>query len=65
MAARVLAAALVAVVPAVLLDRLGVFGPVDSLVGALAEGVVLLLGYGVGTLLVHRAALDELRGGLR
>ncbi|WNV88541.1 oligosaccharide flippase family protein [Umezawaea sp. Da 62-37] len=64
-AARVLAAALIAAVPAVVLDRLGTFGPADSLVGALAEGVVVLLGYGVGTLLVHRAALDELRGGLR
>jgi hypothetical protein len=49
----------------VLLDQFGAFGPADSLVGAAAEGVVLLLGYGVGTLLAHRAALDELRGGLR
>ncbi|HWO68407.1 MAG TPA: oligosaccharide flippase family protein [Umezawaea sp.] len=64
-AARVAAAALIGAVPAVLLDRFGVFGPADSLVGVLAEGVVLLLGYGVGTLLAHRAALDELRGGLR
>jgi PST family polysaccharide transporter len=64
-AARVAVAALIGAVPAVLLDGFGVFGPPDSLVGALAEGVVLLLGYGVGTLLAHRAALDELRGGLR
>jgi O-antigen/teichoic acid export membrane protein len=64
-AARVAVAALVAAVPVVLLDLLGVFGPPDSLVGALAEGVVLLLGYGGGTLLAHRTALDELRGGLR
>jgi O-antigen/teichoic acid export membrane protein len=65
MAARVAAAALIGAVPTVLLDRLGAFGPADSPVGAPAEGVVLLLGYGVGTLLTHRAALDELRGGLR
>ena len=65
MAARVAAAALIGATPVVLLDRLGVFGAVDSLVGALAEGVVLVLAYGVGTLLTHRNALDELRGGLR
>ncbi|MCS7477269.1 oligosaccharide flippase family protein [Umezawaea endophytica] len=64
-AVRVVGAALIAAVPVVVLDRFGVFGPLDSVVGALAEGIVLLLGYGVGTLVAHRAALEELRGGLR
>jgi O-antigen/teichoic acid export membrane protein len=63
MVVRVVAAGAVGVVPAVLLDRLGFFGP--SVVGALAEGAVLLLGYGVGTVLTNRSAVVELRGGLR
>jgi PST family polysaccharide transporter len=63
MVVRVVAAGAVGVAPAVVLDRLGFFG--SSLVGALAEGVVLLLGYSVGTVLTHRGAVVELRGGLR
>ncbi len=61
--ARVLGACAVGAVPAVLLDRTGSFGPVDSLSGALCEGAVLVAGYAGATLMLHCGELTELRRG--
>ncbi|MEC3977322.1 oligosaccharide flippase family protein [Amycolatopsis sp. H20-H5] len=60
-AVKVLAAAAAGAVPAVALDRAGVFGATGSLPGALAEVAVLVLGYAGATLLAQRGALGELK----
>ncbi len=60
---RVLGACAAGAVPAVLLAHTGLFGPADSLPGALGEGLVLVAGYAGATLLLHRGELTGLRRG--
>ncbi|WP_410663533.1 oligosaccharide flippase family protein [Amycolatopsis sp. lyj-84] len=61
--ARVVGACAVGMVPAVLLANSGLFGPADSVPGALGEGVVLLAGYAGATLVLQRGELSALRRG--
>ncbi|MBB5851307.1 oligosaccharide flippase family protein [Amycolatopsis umgeniensis] len=61
---RVLGACAVGAVPSVLLAQAGLFGPSDSLPGALCEGVVLVAGYAGATLVLHRGELAEMRRGV-
>ncbi|WP_158883500.1 oligosaccharide flippase family protein [Amycolatopsis anabasis] len=55
-----LVAALVSAVPVLVLDGLGCFGPPTSVLGALAEAVVLLTAYAAATVLTQRKAVQEL-----
>lgn len=61
LAVRLIAAGAAGAIPAVALNRAGFFGAADHLPGALAEAVVLVLGYAAGTWLAQRGALGELR----
>jgi PST family polysaccharide transporter len=63
MAAAVLGAALPCVAVEVLAGRL--FGPPDTVPGVLAEALLLAATYAGASLLTHRAAVRELRGGAR
>ncbi|MDT8910143.1 oligosaccharide flippase family protein [Amycolatopsis sp. PS_44_ISF1] len=66
MTLRVLAAGVAAAVPVSVLDHAGVFGAADSPAGAVAEGLLLVLGYAGATLALQRGELAALRrGGLR
>ncbi|MEV7550378.1 oligosaccharide flippase family protein [Amycolatopsis sp. NPDC089917] len=62
-AAQLLGACLIGALPAVLLAYAGLFGPADSPVGTLGEGVVLVVGYAGATMLVQRDELAALRRG--
>jgi PST family polysaccharide transporter len=63
MAAAVLGAAVPCVAVAVLSGLL--FGQADTVTGVLAEALVLAATYAGGSLVTHRAAVRELRGGAR
>ncbi|MFI9452714.1 oligosaccharide flippase family protein [Amycolatopsis sp. NPDC052450] len=54
---RLLGAVVIGALPAVLLDHAGLFGPADSLPGTLGESLVLVAGYAVATLVLHRGEL--------
>ncbi|SDD75931.1 oligosaccharide flippase family protein [Actinokineospora iranica] len=60
-AVGVLGAAALAALPVIALDRAGFFGSPRSLAGSAAAAAVLLLAYVLGTLLIQRGAIGELR----